>query len=1249
MFTTITTNLRRLSGHTFTALACTFALGVAASGQTPLVVSSSVSAVPHNQVLGAPWQTAVSNRGDFLVFDFKTGALYEFPANGGPQITIGAPNALAGGFTDSGIAIDPRNNNIYLDNNYNGGLQRLPFNPVTGAWDLPPVTVAQGLAGNLGGGCGNYFQSAGLSMNSKGVLAVATENGCGVEIFTVPIDAAGNFGAASPVVSNMKGRAKTLAIDDAGNISWNEDSGRAGALFVPAGTTGLTSDATVSRIDPMLGNVQGVATDKAGNIYVGDGTAGTYLVPLEAGVPNPAHAVLLSTASVNGNTVIDEARGVMFSPTNGFNSIVDVIRIYQNRLEFAAQAVTATSATAGVVNYTFSGAVTPHSFVVQEAGAVSDFAVVTGGTCAADTAYAANGTCTLNVSFTPHTVGDVSASLAMLDSTGNVLVSTVLHGVGQGSSIVMSPATELPVGSGLVKPAQIATDASGNMYVADNGAGMVLQYAKGSGSATVGTSVGTGLVAPTGVAVDGAGDVFIADSGQVIKVPVGASGLAAAGQGVLKAGFGTKLTVAADGTGTVYVADPDNQRVARLRGLVGSVAESDLTGFAQLTAITVDGSGNLYIANGQNLIKVPAFGKPSVVFAGLPSGVNGLAVDASGAVYVSSTNVTTRIPNEAGTLNAGDQFAIATSVTHPVSVAVDTVGNAYVVDGTAKNIDTVNANGSLNLGTLTTPSSTASGTVTIVNDGNLPLNVTGFVSTPDFSETASSCVGAAVNVGLSCTATITFSPGPGDQGKLTGNVGVLSDAGNAPIGVNVVGTGAALAVSTTAVTITKPTVTNDQVVVTVASASGTGAAPTGNVTLTVTPTGTTPLKITKALVNGTVTFTPSGLKTGTYTYSVVYLGDRVYGTSAATTTATITSGSVILVQPAASAVPKYVLSTSRNGAQPPFDNSQVPFLYSYPLVVKTADGSALIGPPITVGGNQTGVDYGVVTYSVASGKQACSGTSGAINVNADGTAPLGTQCLDIDTSNNQIPNISTTYTITPMYSGNTNPNYGPVTGTPFTVTALRNPSVTISSNPAALSVTQGGSASATLTVTSLLGYGVTGAAGNLNNYTLPVELECDALPAHASCSFSYPTPDPSDPNSTAVTPAAPGVVKMTLNTNVPVGTTASVVSGKGTALAVLLGFGVLGLSSRRRRTLRQFLLTAACVLACGVMIAGVTACSSKQFGSAPVLNTPSGSYTISVTAKQTGSKVVIVGGAPVTISGNHNLMSVPFTMNVTVQ
>ena len=211
MYTASSTSLRRLSGYVLTLLLSSLGLSANVVAQATATVSGSAITVPHTSKFASPWQSAVSNRGDFLVLDFSSGELDEYPVNGGAQVTLPTP---PGSGSNSGLAVDSRNNNIYMDNNFNGGLIEYPFDPATGTWDLPSVVVGTNIGGNLGGLCGNYYQSVALSMNDEGVLAVSTQNSCGVEIFTVPIDASGNFGNATPIVAGMKKRARTLAIDN---------------------------------------------------------------------------------------------------------------------------------------------------------------------------------------------------------------------------------------------------------------------------------------------------------------------------------------------------------------------------------------------------------------------------------------------------------------------------------------------------------------------------------------------------------------------------------------------------------------------------------------------------------------------------------------------------------------------------------------------------------------------------------------------------------------------------------------------------------------------------------------------------------------------------------------------------------------------------------------------------------------------------------------------------------------------------
>src|SRR6202789_1272644 len=113
-----------------------------------------------------------------------------------------------------------------------------------------------------------------------------------------------------------------------------------------------------------------------------------------------------------------------------------------------------------------------------------------------------------------------------------------------------------------------------------------------------------------------------------------------------------------------------------------------------------------------------------------------------------------------------------------------------------------------------------------------------------------------------------------------------------------------------------------------------------------------------------------------------------------------------------------------------------------------------------------------------------------------------------------------THSIYPVYSGDQ--NFLGLTGsTPQVLQSVRGPMVQITQtgNAASLTVAPsltvqvGSSASMNLTLTSILGYGISGLNSQLNATNFPVSLTCDNLPPHTQCSFSHPNPDPVVPNS----------------------------------------------------------------------------------------------------------------------------------------
>jgi sugar lactone lactonase YvrE len=236
-------------------------------------------------------------------------------------------------------------------------------------------------------------------------------------------------------------------------------------------------------------------------------------------------------------------------------------------------------------------------------------------------------------------------------------------------------------------PTGVATDSSGNIYVADylndtirkiTPTGVVTTLAGSPGSQ--GTSDGTGGAAqfylPYGVAVDSSGNVYVTDSGNntirkvtpggVVTTFAGSAGPLGSADGAGNAAqFAVPTGIAVDGIGNVYVADEYNCTVrmitpagvvTTLAGVAGNYGNTDGTGsearFAVPTGLAVDSSTNVYVADsGNNTIRKITPAGVVTTLAGLP-GSNG-SVD--------------------GTGNTARFFA-------PAGIGVDSFGNLYVAD-----------------------------------------------------------------------------------------------------------------------------------------------------------------------------------------------------------------------------------------------------------------------------------------------------------------------------------------------------------------------------------------------------------------------------------------------------------------------------------------------------------------------------------------------------------------------------------------
>ena len=331
----------------------------------------------------------------------------------------------------------------------------------------------------------------------------------------------------------------------------------------------------------------------------------------------------------------------------------------------------------------------------------------------------------------------IEPAAVAVDGSGNVYVSdTYFHqvyqitpsgvisayaGNGQGGfSGDGGPATAAQ----LFNPRGLATDSSGNLYIADTTNSRVRKVSPGGVINTV-VLEGNGV---SWVAVDGTGNLYITGGHSVFRADASGNITTIAGTGA--AGFsgdGGPATAATlfgpeglrvDATGNVYVADRQNNRIRKITplGIISTVAGTPTGGFTgdggqatvaslfQPEDVSLDAKGNLYICDSQNyrVRVVNSAGVISTVAGGGQSLQNGppsqallapnaIAVDGNGNIMVAETiyrEVRRITPQQSVTTIAGvlpsansDDNAAATSVAllDPFGVAVQG-GNVYVAD-----------------------------------------------------------------------------------------------------------------------------------------------------------------------------------------------------------------------------------------------------------------------------------------------------------------------------------------------------------------------------------------------------------------------------------------------------------------------------------------------------------------------------------------------------------------------------------------
>jgi sugar lactone lactonase YvrE len=657
----------------------------------------------------------------------------------------------------SGLALDTAGDLFAADTANSRVLKLTPAGVQTTVYTTPDGVFPSGMTMDGAGDLFILYGSGSMATDSSAVVKIAPGSG-GPGTGPVTVQPAELVFPAA------------ILVDGAGNF-YITDQG-------PLTVLKLTPEGVQTTVATGFKRPTGLAMDAVGNIYVGD-SEGHQLVKLPAdGSPQIQVPISIPTSpealamTADGNLVIGDdvpsrlLEVYLVSPN--FNSV--------NICQAGQTAPSPCSATLTLTYYVNADGDLGTAKVLTQGAPNLDFTLAAGGTCTG--AVTAGSTCTVNVTFAPQLAGVRAGAVQLTDTSGNLLVTTAVYGVGLGSQIAYGPGTQIPLslsGVGSI-PHAVAVDAAGNVFIADSSNDRVVKIPVGGGPQT---TVGTGLNEPFGVAVDGAGNVFIADNqnARVVEVPSGGGAQIT----VPVSGLLDPIGLALDGAGDLFISDADNENVVKVPAGGGpqTIVASD--GFVLVAGIAVDGVGNLFIADGINnrIVEAPAGGAPLITlpFTGLSEPL-GVAVDAAGDLFVTDfhNNRVEELPAGGGT-----QITVAIGVSLPEGLAVSGAGDVFVVGNALVEIQHSQPP-SLSFATTAGGSTSTDSpqSVTIQSIGNQPLNAIapGLSIGPSFVQVAGSgtpadCTSSfSLIPGATCNMSISFTP---VAGGLIQSAAVLTD------------------------------------------------------------------------------------------------------------------------------------------------------------------------------------------------------------------------------------------------------------------------------------------------------------------------------------------------------------------------------------------------------------------------------------------------------------------------------------------
>lgn len=647
--------------YTFTTFA-----GVASSGHVDGAASTARFDNPHDVALDEMGNAYVADRDNHVIRKITpSGTVTTMAGLAGNRGRTDGLGDAARFNTPHALAVDTAGN-LYVADRGNHVVRK-----ITPAGLVTTLAGSPGLPGSTDGtgSMARFHCPSGIALDAAGHVFIADSLNLTIRkitptgLVTTFAGLAGNRGSADGFGSVARfSTPQGVAVDRAGNVYVADSSNYAIRKITPAGeVTTVAGRANGGSNDGEgrtagFNNPAGVAVDDSGNLFVADTSNGA-----------------IRKIAPDG-TVTTLAGGSPSGSGDGVGQAAKFRLPYGIALDKSGDAYVADAGNGKIRK------ITPTGVVTTVAGLSAGYGSVDGVGSAARFNY-------------PGGVAlDKAGNLYVLDSQNHTIRKITLAGTvttwaglagsaGHADGVVSAARFHLPSG--------VAMDTTGNLFVADclshtirklTPDGAVTTWAGLAASASNGGSNdgGVGVARfnlPRGVAVDGAGNVYVADTGnstirkitpaREITTLAGLAGSHGYANGTGSAArFNHPWGIAADKLGQVYVADTDNHTIRKItpEGVVTTIAGTNRTirsshgreaisEFFSPRSVAVDQAGNVFVADFTTIHQIT------------PAGV------------------VTTLAGQAHARGSVDGTGSAARFYFTTGIAVDDAGNLYVADG----------------------------------------------------------------------------------------------------------------------------------------------------------------------------------------------------------------------------------------------------------------------------------------------------------------------------------------------------------------------------------------------------------------------------------------------------------------------------------------------------------------------------------------------------------------------------------------